>query len=98
MFIRILYSGRNSHLLCWIFFKGLYGKLGWGFVGKNDICFIIRIANNKIRAMRSERREEVFEIDDLKQILLRIFVFIKMTNLKGMDELLWGKELEDMFD
>jgi hypothetical protein len=30
--------------------------------------------------------------------LLGIFVFIKMTNPKGMDESLWGKELEDVFD
>ncbi len=30
--------------------------------------------------------------------MLGIFVFIKMTSLKGMDELLWGKELEDKFD
>ncbi len=30
--------------------------------------------------------------------LLGIFVFIKMTNPKGMDELFWGKDLEDVFD
>ncbi len=30
--------------------------------------------------------------------MLRIFVFINMTILKGMDELFWGKELEDVFD
>jgi hypothetical protein len=59
MFKRILYSGKNSHILCWIFFKGLYGKLGWGFVGKNDICFSIRITNNKIRAKRSKRRRGI---------------------------------------
>jgi len=66
--IRIVYLGKNSHLLRWIFSKGLYGKLGWGFVGKNDICFNIRIDDNKIRVVTSERKEEVFEINDLKQI------------------------------
>jgi hypothetical protein len=35
---------------------------------KNDICFSIKIDNNKIRAVRSKRREEVFKVNDLKQI------------------------------
>ncbi len=65
MFIRIVYLGKNSHLLCWIFSKGLYGKLGWGFVGNNDVCFSIRINDNKIKVVRSKRKEEVFEANDL---------------------------------
>jgi hypothetical protein len=68
MFIKTMYSGRNSHLLCWIFFKGLYGKLGWRFVEKSDISFNIRIDDNKIRAVRSERKDKVSKIDYLKQI------------------------------
>ncbi len=67
MFIKTMYSGRNSHLLCWIFFKGLYGKLGWRFVGKNDISFSIRIDDNIIRVI-SKRKDKVSKIDDLKQI------------------------------
>jgi hypothetical protein len=68
MFIKTMYSSRNLHLLCWIFSKGLYGKLGWGFVGKNNICFSIRIDNNKIEVVRSKREEELYEANDLKQI------------------------------
>jgi hypothetical protein len=48
----------------------LYGKLGWGFVGKSDICVNIKINDNRIRAMRSEKKEEVFEKNDLKLIFL----------------------------
>jgi hypothetical protein len=53
-----MYLGKNSHILCWIFSKGLYGKLGWGFVGNNDICFNIRIVDDIIRAneIRKKRR------------------------------------------
>jgi hypothetical protein len=63
MLIKTLYSNGIR-----IFSKGLYGKLGWGFVGKSDICFSIKIDDNRIRVVRLERREKVFEVDDLKQI------------------------------
>jgi hypothetical protein len=46
----------------------LYGKLGWEFVGKNDISFNIRIKDNKIWVVRSKKEEEVPKADDLKQI------------------------------
>jgi hypothetical protein len=38
----------------------LYGKLGWGFVGKNDLCFNVRIGDNRVRVVRSDKKEEVF--------------------------------------
>jgi hypothetical protein len=44
----------------------LYGKLGWGFVGRNDICFNLRIEDNMFRAISSKRKEEVLEANDLK--------------------------------
>jgi hypothetical protein len=44
----------------------LCGKLGWGFVGKKAICFSIRIDNNKIKVVRSKRREELSKANDLK--------------------------------
>jgi hypothetical protein len=46
----------------------LYGKLGWEFVGKNDISFNIRIKDNRIRVVRSKKKEEAPKVDDLKQI------------------------------
>jgi hypothetical protein len=44
----------------------LYGKLGWGFVGKNDLCFNVRIGDNRVRVVRSDKKEEVFKTNDLK--------------------------------
>jgi hypothetical protein len=38
-----------------MFSRCLYGKLGWELVGKNDISFNLRIENNKIMAVRSEK-------------------------------------------
>jgi hypothetical protein len=46
----------------------LYGKLGWGFVGRSDLCFNVRIGDNKVRAIRSKKKEEVPKANDLKQI------------------------------
>jgi hypothetical protein len=62
-----MFLGKDVHIQCWVFSKGLYGKLGWGFVRRSDTCFNVRIRDNKIRVMRSKKGEEVFEIDDLKQ-------------------------------
>ncbi len=42
----IVLFGRRSFLFCWSFFKDLYGKLGWRFVGRNDICFNLKIEDN----------------------------------------------------
>jgi hypothetical protein len=44
----------------------LYGKLGWGFVGKNYLCFNVRIGDNRVRVVRSDKKEEVFKTNDLK--------------------------------
>ncbi len=52
----------------WVFPKGLYGKLRWGFIRKNVMCFNVRIGDNRIRGIRSKKGEEVLEINDLKQI------------------------------
>jgi hypothetical protein len=41
-----------------------------GFYKKNDMCFNVKIRNNRVRAIRSEKGEEVLEIDDLKQIFM----------------------------
>jgi hypothetical protein len=48
--------------------KGIYSKLRWGYVGKNDICFSIKIEDNQGRIIRSEKIEEIPEVEDLKQI------------------------------
>jgi len=44
----------------------LYGKLGWSFVGKNDLCFNVRIGDNRVRIVRSKKKEEVLKTNDLK--------------------------------
>jgi hypothetical protein len=62
MLIKIMFSGKNTHLICWIFSKGLYGKLGWGFVGRSDMCFNVRIGNNKIRDVRSEKGRKYLKL------------------------------------
>jgi hypothetical protein len=46
----------------------LYGKLGWEFVGKNDISFNIRIKDTRIKFIRSENKKEVPKADDLRHI------------------------------
>jgi hypothetical protein len=46
----------------------LYGKLGWGFIGRNDLCFKVRIGDDNVRAIRSKKKEEVRKTNDLKQI------------------------------
>jgi hypothetical protein len=48
------------------FFKDWYGKLGWRFVGRNDVCFNLKIEDNVFRAISSKRKEEVLEANDLK--------------------------------
>ncbi len=53
-------------LFCWKLFKDLYGKLGWRFVGRNDICFNLKIEDNMFRTISSKRKEEVIEANDLK--------------------------------
>jgi hypothetical protein len=63
-----MFSSKDVHILCWVFSKGLCGKLGWDFVRRSDMCFNVRIRDNRIRTIISEKAEEVLEIDDLKQI------------------------------
>jgi hypothetical protein len=63
-----MFLSKDVHILCWIFSKGLYGKLGWDFIRRSDMCFNVRIGDNKVRVIRSEKGDEVLEIDDLKQI------------------------------
>jgi hypothetical protein len=46
----------------------LYGKLGWGFVGKMIYALVFRIDNNRIRVVRSYKKEELSEANDRKQI------------------------------
>jgi hypothetical protein len=48
----------------------LYGKLGWGFVGKIDLCFSVNIEENILIVIKLERREEVPKVKNLKQIFL----------------------------
>lgn len=99
--IKIVCLGKESHLLCQIFSKYLYGKLGWGFMGRNDLCFNVKIEENRLGVVKSNKREEGPKIEDLKEIfLVQKFQWTtsKMINPKGMDELFWGKDLEDMFD
>jgi hypothetical protein len=62
----IVLSSRSSFLFCWNLKKDLYGKLGWRFVGRNDICFNLKIKDNMFRAISSKRKEEVLEANDLK--------------------------------
>ncbi len=51
-----------------MFSISFYGKLGLEFVGKNDINLNIKTKDNKIRVIRSKKKEEVSKIDDLGQI------------------------------
>jgi hypothetical protein len=44
----------------------LYGKLGWRFVGRNNICFNLKIEDNMFTTISSKRKEEVLEANDLK--------------------------------
>ncbi len=62
----IVLFGRSSFLFCWCFKKKLYGKLGWRFVGRKNICFNLKIKDNMFRAISSKRKEEVLETNDLK--------------------------------
>jgi hypothetical protein len=57
--IKIVFSGRKPHLLCWTFTINIYGKLGWGFVGRSDISFNVKIEKNIVRSIRSKKRNEV---------------------------------------
>lgn len=63
-----MFSSKYVPILCWVFSKGLYSKLGWGFIKRRDICFNVRIGDNRVKTIRLEKGEEVLEIDDLKQI------------------------------
>jgi hypothetical protein len=44
----------------------LYGKLGWRFLGRKNICFNLKIKDKMFRAISSKRKEEVLETNDLK--------------------------------
>jgi hypothetical protein len=57
----IVLFGGSSFLFCWSFLKDLYGKLGWRFVGRNDICFNLKIEDNMFRAIISKWKEKVVE-------------------------------------
>jgi len=46
----------------------LYGKLGWEFVGKSDLCFNVKIKENRVRDVKSEKRKKIPEVENLKQI------------------------------
>jgi hypothetical protein len=46
----------------------LYGKLRWGFVGRNDLCFNVRIGDNRVRVVRLKKKNEVPKTNDLKHI------------------------------
>jgi hypothetical protein len=61
----IVLSG-SSFLFCWSVFEDLYGKWGWRFVWRSDICFNFKIEDNMFRAISSIRKEEVLEANDLK--------------------------------
>jgi hypothetical protein len=64
----------------------LYGKLGWGFVGRSDMCFNVRIGDNKVRAVRLEKKEEVFDADDLNKYFHSrkyVLIYYKMISPKG---------------
>jgi len=59
--VRIVFSNKMFSIY-------LYGKLGWEFVGKNDISFNIRIKDTRIKFIRSENKKEVPKADDLRHI------------------------------
>jgi hypothetical protein len=63
-----VFSSKYVPIICWVFSKGSYGKLGWGFIRRSYMCFNVRIGDNKVKTIKSEKGEEVLEIDDLKQI------------------------------
>jgi hypothetical protein len=50
--IRIIFLSKDAHMLCWVCSKGLYGKLGWGFIKKSDMCFNVRIGDNRVRIVK----------------------------------------------
>jgi hypothetical protein len=62
----VLFFVEGPFLFCWSFFKHLYGKLGWRFVGRNDICFNLKIEDNMFKAISSKRKEEVLETNHFK--------------------------------
>lgn len=51
--IRTMFSNKDTQILRWRLSKGLNGKLGWGFIGRSDICFNVKIGDNKVRVVRS---------------------------------------------
>jgi len=43
-------------------------QLRWGFIGRSDTCLFVKIGDNKVKAIRLEKGEEVLEANDLKEI------------------------------
>jgi hypothetical protein len=46
----------------------LYGKLGWGFAGRSYLCLNVKIKENKLRVVKSKKKEEVPKLEDVKEI------------------------------
>jgi hypothetical protein len=53
--IRIMFSSKDTHILCWRLSKCLNGKSRWGFIGRNDICFNVKIGDNRVKVVRSKK-------------------------------------------
>jgi hypothetical protein len=65
--LRVSYSWKNAHLLCWNYSKDLYGKLGWRYARYNDTNYNIKIDGNTIHAITSKGKvEEKVEPLDLQ--------------------------------
>jgi hypothetical protein len=41
-------------------------QIRMGFCWKNDLCFNVRIGDNRVKVVRSDKKEEVLKTNDLK--------------------------------
>ncbi len=79
----------------------MYGKLGWGFVRRSDLCFNVRIWDNKVRAIDQRKRRKYLKLmiwNKYFHFRKSILICHKMNSPKDMDGPFWGKDLEDVFD
>jgi hypothetical protein len=62
--LRIAYSGKVSHMFCWLYCTDLYGCSFWRYISRNDMDYNIKIGSNKLQYVESEERGDEVELRD----------------------------------
>jgi len=62
--LKITYIGGESHMLFWVFYIDICGRLNWKNIGKSDLNYNIKIGSNQLQFVAYEELENEITLEE----------------------------------